>query len=115
MKKINYLFVLISFIFLIGFISSLDLFHPDQSAWKNMTSDEKLIVCIDAYNNCTDDYYSGKNCGIVYEMLNDNNRLLLSKVENHNVYKYSSFVELGIIFILGIFLIRSTKKGNGRT
>jgi len=86
---------------------------------------EQLEILLNEYNNLTEDYYSGINCGIIRFLLVENNEKLSNnlkecneKVGGYKPYKLGFYFLFIVDFLAAIYLfynsiINNRRKKNG--
>jgi len=82
--------------------------------------EKELQLLLNEYNNLTEDYHSGANCGIVKYLLIDNNHKLSDELKKCNqdlgenkVYKeVSYFLFIMLFIVMGVLLIINRRGKN---
>jgi len=80
---------------------------------------EQLQILLNEYNNLTEDYHSGTNCGTIKYILADNNKLLGERLEECREdlgglksYRTGYFLLFVLLTIITIVLIYNSFKQN---
>lgn len=124
MKTFTLLTLLFIFLLAIPAIQAQDLNLTDENSEViigNVTNvtiaeepicEEQLEILLDEYNSLLEDYKAGKNCGNAFYLLESMNKLLgeerdacREEVGGLKVYKVTSYILLGILFITAIVII----------